>query len=69
MDAGGSSKARERDKNQQIAGRLRHLREDRFETHGFRSNERTPSLREAHAMAGANARLYGAQRPQPRVTA
>lgn len=67
MAAKEGGKSGQKNKNQAIAGRLSHLRNARFETHGFKSNEPVPSISEARKMDGYNKRLYNEQRPQPSV--
>lgn len=56
-------------RNREIAARLRYLRDSKFETQGFKSNEKTPSVEEARKMAGFNLRLMHGQTPTPRVSA
>ncbi len=56
-------------RNREIAARLRYLRSEKFETQGFKSNEKTPSVEEARKMAGFNARLIAGQTPMPKVSA
>lgn len=68
MAAGqGSAKSNQRNKNQAIAQRLAHLRNAKFVTKGFGSNERVPTMLEARKMAGYNLRLINEQKPQPSV--
>lgn len=64
-----AAKSNEADSNKRIAGRLSHLRAVRFETKGFRSNEKTPTIAAAAKMAGDNARAKGGLRPTPSVSA
>lgn len=68
MAKASTGSSNERNKNQGIAGRLAYLRNAKFETQGFKSNERIPSVTEARKMHGANLRLINAQVPQPRRT-
>lgn len=58
-------KAVEANKNSEAAGRMKHLREAKFETSGFRSNEPTPSVDRAREMASYNLRMYAKLRPIP----
>lgn len=55
MDAQGKGrKGIEASKNNNIARRLAYLRNARFQTEGFGSNEPTPSLADARKMASKN---------------
>lgn len=55
------------DRDKRTAGRLAHLRNARFVTEGFKSNEPTPNTAEARKMIVANKRLIASQNPQPSV--
>lgn len=60
--------AGERNKRNAVATRLSYLRNARFETKGFKSNDPVPSLEEARQMADYNRRLINGQRPTPSVS-
>ena len=67
MAGSSAAKSNQQNKAKEAAKRLAHLRNARFETKGFKSNERTPTLDEARSMHGFNLRLINEQRPQPSV--
>lgn len=69
MAKASTGASNERNKNQAMAGRMSHLRNAKFETQGFKSNEPIPSVSEARKMHSYNLRLINSQTPQPRVSA
>lgn len=68
MAKASTGASNERNKNQAIAGRIASLRNTKFETQGFKSNEPVPSVSEARKMHSHNVRLINSQTPQPRRT-
>jgi hypothetical protein len=68
MAKASTGASNERNKNQAIAGRIAFLRNAKFETQGFKSNEPVPSVSEARKMHAYNVRLINSQAPQPRRT-
>lgn len=69
MAKASTGASNERNKNQAMAGRIAYLRNAKFETKGFKSNEPIPSLAEARQMHAYNVRLINSQTQQPRRTA
>ena len=61
-------KSNQRASDQKAAARLAHLRDEKFVTQGFGSNERIPSLTEARKMHSFNLRAINTQKPTPSVS-